>query len=412
MIDFLRRKVSGKKNRFEEQGVSLDLTYITPRLIAMSLPGEGVHKMYRNSIDSVADLIARRHNQDCLVINISGIRYNYEKFNNNVIEYDWKDHYPPTIEILFDACEVIHEWLYSDVAHVVAVNCKAGKGRTGTLICSYLIFSGRVQEADQALDYYRHKRFTRGGGVTQPSQIRYVHYFSEIFKRKVKSPLVVSLSEAKLITAPHFAGKSCKPIVEILKSGKVVYCNKAHSRNQQSTFHDDWSQQREFLMKFENNCTGLPGIDGESNEDKEEIERIEEAENILIYGDIQCNLTNWGKFKNKKICRFTFNTAFIEGNEVKILKTEVDPDKFAKKKSVHQDFAVCLKFRKFCECTPEFEFNQRCVRCKCVLDEGEVDKWFRIKEIIKNRIPMNSKVLLFENPELDDVDDVLMGKGL
>ena len=406
MIDFLRKKVSGKKNRFEEQGLSLDLTYITPRLIAMSLPGEGVHKMYRNSIDSVADLIARRHNQDCLVINISGIRYNYEKFYNNVIEYDWKDHYPPTIELLFDACDVIHEWLYSDVAHVVAVNCKAGKGRTGTLICCYLIFSGRVQEAGQALDYYRFKRFTRGGGVTQPSQIRYVHYFAEIYKRKVRSPLIVSVSEAKIITAPHLAGKSCKPVVEILKSGKIAYSNKAFRRDQQSSFHDDWSQKQEFLIKFEDNCIGLQESNSESIENREEIEKI------LIYGDIQCNLTNWGKFKNKKICRFTFNTAFIEGNEVRILKNEVDPDKFVKKKNVHQDFAVCLKFEKICECSPEFEFNQRCVKCKCLLDEGEVDKWFRIKEIIKNRIPMNSKVLLFENPELDDVDEVLNGKEL
>ena len=52
-MDFLREIVSGPKNRFRENGYNLDLTYICPRLIAMSFPASGVESVYRNPIDNV-----------------------------------------------------------------------------------------------------------------------------------------------------------------------------------------------------------------------------------------------------------------------------------------------------------------------------------------------------------------------
>jgi phosphatidylinositol-3,4,5-trisphosphate 3-phosphatase/dual-specificity protein phosphatase PTEN len=42
----------------------------------------------------------------------------------------------------------------------------AGKGRTGSAICCFLLYSGRFSEAEDALNYYAKKRFLKGGGVT------------------------------------------------------------------------------------------------------------------------------------------------------------------------------------------------------------------------------------------------------
>lgn len=53
--------------------------------------------------------------------------------------------------------------------NVAVVHCNAGKGRTGTLISCFLIFSGLAENAKDAIAYYGIKRFEHGKGVTQPS---------------------------------------------------------------------------------------------------------------------------------------------------------------------------------------------------------------------------------------------------
>lgn len=52
-MDFLRKIVSGPKNRMTEKGYNLDLTYVTSRLIAMSFPADGFESLYRNPIEKV-----------------------------------------------------------------------------------------------------------------------------------------------------------------------------------------------------------------------------------------------------------------------------------------------------------------------------------------------------------------------
>ena len=60
---------------------------------------------------------------------------------------------------------------------VVAVHCKGGKGRTGTMICVWLIESGVFSSAALSLDYFGNRRpdtnvSKKFQGVETPSQSR------------------------------------------------------------------------------------------------------------------------------------------------------------------------------------------------------------------------------------------------
>lgn len=49
----IRGLVSKKKKRYKKDGFDLDLSYITPRLIAMGFPSLGSEGLYRNPMKEV-----------------------------------------------------------------------------------------------------------------------------------------------------------------------------------------------------------------------------------------------------------------------------------------------------------------------------------------------------------------------
>ena len=54
------------------------------------------------------------------------------------------DHETPSMQQIFDFCATAKEWMDGNQNRVLVVHCKGGKGRTGTMICAWLVFSGQV----------------------------------------------------------------------------------------------------------------------------------------------------------------------------------------------------------------------------------------------------------------------------
>ena len=52
-MDYFRERVSQKKIRLKDGIHNLDLSYITPRIIAMAFPASGIESAFRNHIDDV-----------------------------------------------------------------------------------------------------------------------------------------------------------------------------------------------------------------------------------------------------------------------------------------------------------------------------------------------------------------------
>lgn len=85
-MNYIRTLVSGRKKRFQDRKYNLDLSYITPRLLAMAFPGSGIETVYRNNIEEVAKFLQERHQNNYLVINLSGKKYDSKKFDDKVIQ--------------------------------------------------------------------------------------------------------------------------------------------------------------------------------------------------------------------------------------------------------------------------------------------------------------------------------------
>ena len=83
-MSFIKSLVSRDRNRFQEDGYNLDLTYITDRILAMGIPAAGVVSVWRNHIDDVCNFLETRHSGHFMIWNLTENKYDYDKFNNQV----------------------------------------------------------------------------------------------------------------------------------------------------------------------------------------------------------------------------------------------------------------------------------------------------------------------------------------
>jgi len=162
-----RKMVRGKKKHVTtDTGVELDLTYITDRIIAMGFPSENLEGLYRNPYGEVYRHLETKHKSCYKVYNLCSERgYPASKFNNRVGCYPFHDHNPPPFRLLLDICEDIQRYLSENKDNAVAIHCKAGKGRTGTVISAFLIFAGATDSAERALEFFGEMRTKNSQGV-------------------------------------------------------------------------------------------------------------------------------------------------------------------------------------------------------------------------------------------------------
>ena len=219
--------VSKKKNRFCFDGFDLDLTYITTRIIAMGFPSTSIEGLYRNPLEEVQRFFNTRHPSHYKVYNLC----EEKTYSNNLFYkqgyFPFKDHEAPPLNLIRPFCDDAKSFLDEDEKNVIAVHCKAGKGRTGTLICCLLLYMKVFDNSDECLQYYGMMRAENGKGVTIPSQIRYVNYFEKIIKDNMTHPITFikkKIKKIRMFTIPKFH-KIYTPIFTI-NNNKNNYCSK------------------------------------------------------------------------------------------------------------------------------------------------------------------------------------------
>lgn len=111
----------------------------------MGFPSEGKEALYRNSITDVKNFFKDNHRNSYKIYNLCSERdYDKSHFEKNSIceDFPFDDHNPPPFDMIYKFCIDLYEYLDYNENNVVAIHCKAGKGRTGVMICCYLVFEG------------------------------------------------------------------------------------------------------------------------------------------------------------------------------------------------------------------------------------------------------------------------------
>ncbi|XP_044141030.1 phosphatidylinositol 3,4,5-trisphosphate 3-phosphatase TPTE2-like isoform X3 [Bufo gargarizans] len=325
-----RRMVSENKRRYQKDGFDLDLTYVTDRIIAMSFPSSGKQSFYRNPIKDVARFLDSKHKDHYKIYNLCSEKgYDPEFFHYRVERYFIDDHNVPVLADMLKFTASVRSWMAQDPKNVIAIHCKGGKGRTGTMVCTYLVDSDQFESAKESLDYFGERRTdmsvsTKFQGVETPSQSRYVCYY-EVLKNKynLQMPPEKSLRIRSIrIHSIEGVGKSngSDMKVQIIVKKELVFQCVCETQEKCKMFFD--AGNNSVVISLEE----CPYISGD-------VKVRFESSAGLPKGYDDCPFYFW------------FNTSFIENNRLYLSKNELDnPHKEKSGKLYSDKFAVELTF--------------------------------------------------------------------
>ncbi|KAK3099224.1 hypothetical protein FSP39_001190 [Pinctada imbricata] len=327
-----RHVVSQNKRRYQKDGFDLDLCYITERVIAMSFPSKGLMSMYRNDINEVARFFNTKHKDHYKIYNLCSERdYDETKFNNMVERIFIDDHNVPRLREMVSFSENVREWMAKDERNVISVHCKGGKGRTGTMICTWLVDCGLFEEAEDSLEYFGDRRtdLTVGKkfqGVETPSQSRYVGYYERVKKDlngELPPPKPKIITSIKLMGLAGVGnGDGTDLSMEIRADGLLIYeCKFQQNINCELQKYDPNSDSVVVNLK---NCPKLI--------DDIKVRFFSTSRSIPQVYD-HCAFFFW------------FHTYFIEDNLLKLPREEIDnPHKKQAQKVFKENFALEVSF--------------------------------------------------------------------
>ena len=122
-LDNLQGEFGAEEAARKASRQALDLTYLTPRIIAMGFPSSPTSKLRsRNDITAVAAHFHAEHGAgNVMVWNLSEETYDYAQFDAQVVEVRCFGSPSPPLGLMAKVCQGVETWLAADPAHVAAI---------------------------------------------------------------------------------------------------------------------------------------------------------------------------------------------------------------------------------------------------------------------------------------------------
>ena len=166
--------------------VSISLELILAFLVVVVTSGPSStypQRAYRNPTDALVKFLDLKHGENWAIweFRAEGTGYPDSEVYGRIRHYPWPDHHPPPFALVPNIMASMRNWVKDPNAEkngrVIVVHCKAGKGRSGTVACSYLISEEKWSMEDALARFTaRRMRVGFGAGVSIPSQLRWVGY--------------------------------------------------------------------------------------------------------------------------------------------------------------------------------------------------------------------------------------------
>lgn len=290
----------------------------------MAIPATSVDVMFRNSMSDVSKFLEQRHAGQFMVFNLTENEYDGTLFSGQVRHLGWLDHHAPPLIRYIEVVTAMHDHLQKDPKNVVAVHCKAGRGRTGTAIAGYLLYSKHFNLPQDAMDFFNFRRSSTGRGIEGPGQMRAVEYIFEWMQDRLSTPLVFKPSTLLLKRVIMFPVpklglmRRCEPVVE-------VWMN---------------AQQTDELGATWTNFGDIRQFTADSS-----AFMVTEVPNLALSGDVKIRVYNRSMLGKDLLFSLYFHTSLIPADESFFDLTLNELDGFAPtSSSFSPDFKIRLLF--------------------------------------------------------------------
>ena len=110
----------------------------------MGFPGQGSGACFRNPHGEVKRFLEGAHGGHYRIYNLCAEKHFRDNgFPDETTSFPAADHCPPNFSDMLQLCKDVETWMQEDEQNVAVIHCKAGKGRSGTMICARVAFRER-----------------------------------------------------------------------------------------------------------------------------------------------------------------------------------------------------------------------------------------------------------------------------